>query len=76
MIDVETLKAKLAEMDQEIADARLKMENAKADLELVATKRKNFARINCSHPEKDRYERSVMGREIDVYCGICNTALY
>ena len=69
------LKTRLATLDAEIKEARLIAENAKADLELVVTKRRNFARINCDHPQDQRYERSCMGREIDIYCGICDTAL-
>jgi hypothetical protein len=74
MLETE-LRLKLAALDEEIKEARLKAENAKADLELVATKRRNFARVNCEHPKEQRYERSCMGREIDIYCGICDTAL-
>lgn len=69
------LKAKLAELDAEIKEARLKAENAQADLQLAVQKRRNFARINCEHPRDQRYERSVMGKEIDIHCGICNEEL-
>lgn len=69
------LKTKLAVLDGWISKAQLKVANAQSELELVVSKRRNFARINCSHPKEHRYERSCMGREIDVYCGICNTAL-
>ena len=68
------LKAKLAVLDEEIKVARLAAENAKADLELVVMKRRNFASINCDHPHAQRYRRSCMG-EVDVYCGVCDTCL-
>ena len=68
------LKAKLVVLDEEIKVARLAAENAKADLELVVMKRRNFARINCPHPVAQRYQRSCMG-EVDNYCGVCDTCL-
>jgi hypothetical protein len=74
-VKVSELKSKLAVLDDEIKEARLKAANAQSDLELAVQKRRNFARINCDHPQDQRYERSCMGREIDIYCGVCDTAL-
>lgn len=69
------LKLRLTVLDDEVKEARLKAANAKSDLQLAVAKRVNFANINCEHPKERRYERSCMGREIDIYCGVCNSAL-
>jgi hypothetical protein len=74
-MEVSKLKARLAELDADIKEARLKAANAQSDLELAVQKRRNFASINCDHPREQRYERSCMGREIDIYCGVCDSAL-
>jgi hypothetical protein len=74
-VNVSDLKSKLAVLDAEIKEARLTAANAQSDLELAVQKRRNFACINCDHPQDQRYERSCMGKEIDIYCGVCDTAL-
>lgn len=74
-MNVSELKSKLAALDADIKEARLKAANAQSDLELAVQKRRNFASINCDHPKDQRYERSCMGREIDIYCGVCDTCL-
>ena len=74
-MDVEALKAKLALLDEDIKVARLARDNANSDLELAVAKRRNFAHINCEHPRELRYQRSVMGQEIDTHCGICHIGL-
>ena len=67
------LKAKLAEYDELIAAARVKRDEAEADLKALSTKRESYARIHCKHERT--YQRSVMGREIDTYCEDCGVAL-
>jgi hypothetical protein len=74
-MDVKTLKEKLAQFDADIATKRGEVEDAQLDLKHLAERRKAFAMRNCEHPKEERYERSCMGREIDIYCGVCNTAL-
>jgi len=74
-MDVAALKLKLVALDEDIKAARLARDNANADLELAVAKRRNFASINCDHPEELRYKRSCMGYETDVHCGICDTQL-
>jgi hypothetical protein len=69
-MDVETLKAKLALLDEEIKIARLARDNANADLELAAAKRRNFASINCDHKQGERYERGY--GEVSIHCGVCD----
>jgi hypothetical protein len=70
-MNIEELKTKLAEMDAEIKNLRVAKLNAESDLQVAVLKRANYARINCDHPQDQRYERSVMGREIDIHCGVC-----
>lgn len=74
-MNVSELKSKLAALDADIKEARLKAANAQSELELAVQKRRNFARINCDHPRDQRYERSCMGKEIDIHCVICDTKL-
>jgi hypothetical protein len=69
------LKAKLALMDADIKAMSGQIEDAQLDLRHLVEKRRAFAMRNCSHPKNKRYERSVMGREIDTYCGVCESAL-
>jgi hypothetical protein len=69
------LKQKLALMDADIKAMAGQIEDAQLDLRHLVEKRRAFAMRNCSHPKEERYERSCMGREIDVYCGICDSAL-
>jgi hypothetical protein len=72
-VDEKELKAKLAEMDQLIQDKRADVEDAQLDLKHLVEKRRAFAMRNCKHERT--YKRSVMGREIDTYCEICDSAL-
>jgi len=74
-MNIDEVKAELERQDAEIKKLRLVMENAKSDLEVAVLRRKNYARINCPHPKEQRYERSVMGREIDLHCGVCGIEL-
>jgi hypothetical protein len=69
-MDVETLKAKLAALDEDIKTARLARDNANSDLELAVAKRRNFASINCDHKQGQRYERGY--GEVDIHCGVCD----
>jgi hypothetical protein len=71
-MNYEEIKAALATMDEEIKKLRVAKLNAESDLQVAQLKRTNYARINCDHPKDQRYERSVMGREIDIHCGVCN----
>jgi hypothetical protein len=72
---IEEVKAELAKQDAEILKLRLARDNAESDLQVAALKRRNFARINCPHPKEQRYERSIMGREIDIECGVCGITI-
>lgn len=69
------LKTKLAEMDEEIKQLRVVKMNAESDLQVAVLRRSNYARINCDHPEEQRYKVSVMGRDIDLHCGVCGIQL-
>lgn len=63
----------LATMDADIATKRAEVEDATLDLKHLREKRKAFAMRNCPHTKK--YQRSVMGRDIDTHCELCNEQL-
>jgi len=71
----EELKLALAGMDAEIIKLRTARDNAISDLEVAVLRRRNYARNNCDHPQEQRYQVSVMGREIDLHCGVCGVEL-
>jgi hypothetical protein len=73
-VDEKELKAKLVEMDQAIKSKQADVEDTQLELKHLREKRKAFANRNCPHTKK--YQRSVMGREIDTYCELCNEFLY
>jgi len=64
------LKIALAQMDAEIADKRGDVEDAQLELKHLAEKRRAFAKRNCPHTNK--YTRSIMGRETERRCELCN----
>jgi hypothetical protein len=64
---------KIGEMDAEIAKQREVVDNAKLALEYLGKKRRNWCMHNCPHTQT--YQRSIMGREYDTYCSLCETCL-
>jgi len=67
------LKEKLATMDAMIKVKAADIEDAQIDLRHLVDKRHAFARRNCKHART--YERSVMGRDIETRCEICDEEL-
>lgn len=67
------LKAKLAEMDAAIKEKRGEVEDAQLELKHLHEKRSAFARRNCPHTKT--YQRSIMGREYETRCDLCNEEL-
>lgn len=72
-MDEKELKAKLKELDDKLAILAGEIEDLQYDAEALLKKRKSFARRNCKHPRT--YQRSVMGKEIDTYCEVCDEEL-
>jgi len=67
------LKEKLATMDAMIKVKAADIEDAQLDLRHLIEKRRAFARRNCKHART--YQRSIMGREMETRCEICNEPL-
>lgn len=68
------LREALKVMDDEIAVKRGEIEDAHLDLKHLAEKRSAWAKRNCPHERT--FERSVMGREIEKRCSLCNEEIY
>jgi hypothetical protein len=73
MMETLELKKRLKEFDDQIGEAAQKLEDAQLDLEVLYKKRTNFARRNCPHTAT--YNRSIMGREIETRCKLCEIEL-
>lgn len=67
------LRRKLAEMDDAIAIKAGEVEDLQLELEALYNKRKAFARRNCPHTKT--YTRSIMGRETETRCNLCEIEL-
>jgi hypothetical protein len=72
-VEEKKLKAKLKELDDQLAVLAAEIEDMQYDAEALLKKRRAFARRNCDHVRTR--QRSVMGKEIITYCDICDEEL-
>ena len=63
------LKRKLGELDSQMMDLGMEIESIQYEIEALAKKRKALARRHCPHSRT--YQRSVMGKEIEICCKLC-----